>query len=261
MSGLNIHCEDRDALSVELIEELIGWIESRTPFIHVRYGDGEFRSIVGDRRPSNSDHCHFFTDTLGVALKDVLLGVAKSEDKTGIRIGGWWDERFVGFLREHDLIDRVPWCSAGAFYFGIETLQTLKLIRALDADSRKKVIVGSARVRPAAAVINAEFIEIPLTDCWLDYLNIRRRCIQAVEPGAVFIYSAGFVSNVLGWDLWNMFPGTTHLDMGHVFDACCGYRTRKYIRGHTKARRILKKHYEPLFDAGRKLQEQGATDG
>jgi hypothetical protein len=248
MSGLNGDCSDRDARGPELLAELQQWLATDQPFCHLRYGDGEFNSILGTRG-RNSDQHEFFGRTLGKRLLQVLIDAARWRGAGLVRIGGWWDDRFVDLLEQHDLRHTVPWCSAGALYYGIEDLSVLQFLHALRESPRPKVLVGSRRISRAARWLGAKHVPVPLVNCWLRYGQTLEHCLASGNEQTLFIFSAGMMSCVLGWELWQRWPESQQIDVGHIFDACLGYRVRAYMKHSqpTAAKLAIEQHYAPLF--------------
>lgn len=245
--SLNFENSDRDSKGSILIGELVRFVESKTPFVYVRYGDGEFNSMIGSNR-KNSDGHRYFPDSMGVELKRVLTEVRDWTSEGIIRIGGWWDDRHDAFVDSNNLRYTVPWCSPAIFYYEILSLRALWFMAAVRDFEGPKVLVGNEGIRAAAKTFNAEFVEIPALNCWLEYDRIKAECDSHLKNGSLFIHCAGMMSSVLGWDLWKQDQSTIQIDFGHTISACISKARRKYMMRRTDERRCIRKFYRPFFD-------------
>lgn len=242
------------AAGLSLLAELTGFVRTGMPFCYLRYGDGTFHCIRQTRN-RNSDGVALPAG-LGNELLQALRETAEASitDRC-IMIGGIWTADVERFLIDFCLRESVPWVSANPFYDGLAGLETLEFIKALRDSTRWKVLVGPERIAPAARYLGAKHIVTPLTEAWEHQAEILPRVLAALRPRTLAIFAAGMVSDTWGWKSYRHWGDWAQvIDIGHTFDACLGFKNRKYMMDdypdHTLRDTVLRE-YSPLFDAFR----------
>ena len=242
---------DHDAGWDSLIARMTHLVTCGMPFFHPRFGDGEFLSMTG-RRGTNCDGHGYFRDTLGLQLRRVLMEIsryAECADVSNLFVGGWLDWRARSYLDSERISGKIPWCSTGAFQFGLADLFTLDFLSAVKVSPAKKIIVGPSHLKCLGDGLGATLIEVPVHNCWLDFDRVHYECSRELCPGANFLYAAGMMSEILAWEMWKTDRSTTHVDVGNVMTAIAGAEnTRSYmVAAESPERRAIAEHYWPLL--------------
>lgn len=81
-----------------------------------------------------------------------------------------------------------------------------------------KVFVGPARLRPAAELLKARFIEVPLVDAFSDLERIKKQLFDHCKRDAICIFCAGATSKILIAEMLKVRQDITCLDAGSSFD-------------------------------------------
>jgi len=81
-----------------------------------------------------------------------------------------------------------------------------------------KVFVGPARLKPAADMLKAEFLGIPLENAFGQYEGIREQLKWKCKPGTIFVFAAGMISKALTASLLMRSPNISCIDAGSAFD-------------------------------------------
>ena len=109
---------------------LASWVRSETPFCHLRYGDGEFHSLLG-RKGRNCDGHDYMSDTMGKELAETLREVGglfphNEHIPVGLHIT-WNQENIQRWVASEGLTDRIRWVNNIILQTGLEDLSTLDL--------------------------------------------------------------------------------------------------------------------------------------
>jgi hypothetical protein len=219
------------------------------PFAYLRYGDGEWLSILG-ADGANCDGHHFFPDTLGRELDRSLEYAAGLWPENHHFYMGLHTDLLRGLILDHlheaRLAYRVRWVKDHLFALGLRDLSTRRFFEAVRDHAGPKVLVGNESLAPAARGLGCRHVVIPRTDCY--------RAIDATEadcrsegPGLV-LSCAGMASECLLCRLHRSDPAGTYIDCGHIFDALVGHPSRIYTRNdHGGILGWLAAHYAGLL--------------
>lgn len=222
----HVDAGDRQALRL-----MTKWIRLRQPFVHSRWADGEFNSLVGATW-TNADGLDAHAPGLGDRLRKILFD-ARDHGAEGMLFGGDWTgppERRQ-FLVDHGLME-LPWCPSQVFVNGLpfgETLNFLDAVAEWIAFERPVILVANQRVAAVADGLNAIPIEIPDRNAWDHFDQIAAEVRRVCHPGALVIYAAGMMANVLAHQFFQEVPGTTHVDVGCLFDGAVGLISRGWL--------------------------------
>lgn len=206
------------------IEELIAKLDS--PFSLVRYGDGEFYSLLG-QTGKNCDGADYGLPNLRKSLKETLtnprdylygIGPKVMNRKNGTT------EQSVQWIDQN--APQIKWHTS-------ETILEASLAGELKPFIQKLgkiMIVGNERLNQAPIPFKV-FVQVPSANAWLQYDEILYLIRQELYQVDTVLFCAGFLSKVAIWDL---FPSTgkTHtcLDVGSTLDMYCGVNSRSYAR-------------------------------
>lgn len=236
--GTPLYAERRahpDAGDLEALEIVTNWVKDGGPFLHLRYADGEFYSILG-AKGVNSDGLAFDSGTLGVELHQVLDDISSGAlSGTRALIGGDWTrpEAAVDYLHENGFLRGIPWCPSGIWVNGVTSGHLARFFEALLADPRPRVLIGNNRIRGAAAFLRAKFVEVPASASW----SVRKEInavLATIAKNSVVMYCAGMATEAFAWASWKWRQDLTHLDMGHIFDGAFGVRSRVWLSADGK---------------------------
>jgi hypothetical protein len=184
------------------------------PVAYARFGDGEFRFILMQQGIRE----HRFEPGLANRLAEIVA--SKPDYMMGL---GWGAVRPEVF----EMSRGIDW--VGALFLHTALIED-RFDRFFDALADRCVtLTGPFHLRAVAAERGWDFVEVPLTDCWLKYdvlsASLKSR---ATGTGRVFLFCAGPVSNVFVDDLYKMSPDDSYVDVGSVLDFYAGVRSRRY---------------------------------
>jgi len=216
------------------ISYLTEQLERKQPFSLVRYGDGEFYSILG-ASGANCDGAEYNLPKLRESLAHTLteprdylycIGPKVMNRKNGIT------EKSVEWIEQN--APSIRWHTS-------ETILEASLagnLKPLTQALGKVMIVGPVHLRGLPIPFKT-FVQVPTINAWLHYdmiLYLIRRELYQVDT---ILFSAGFVSKCA---IWSLFPsvGETHnlIDIGSSFDSAVGVDSRSYSRKLTLEQKI-----------------------
>lgn len=198
------------------------------PFTFSRWGDGEWRSVLGIGTGANCDgHRYFATmgQELGAVLErrpKYLLGMQQLALKIyGGKISTW--------LTQHKLLG-LQWQDADVFHKASIHGQLDQLLTALKR--RKLLLVGPAHLKKAK-LGHWRHVDVPPRDAYL----VRDRILKDVsalaenETSLVISLSAGMPAELLLDALYERF-GDRHtlVDFGSLWDPLSGVKSRSYMK-------------------------------
>lgn len=224
-------------------------LQRSEPFGYLRYGDGEWLSILGQTGRTSDGH-DYFPDSLRPALQQSLvytasLGRDNQRLYTGLHIF-WFQDAIRRYLLEHGLAYAIHWVGDSLFEQGLRSFATRRFFEAVRAFNGIKILVGNPTLVPIAAALGCRHLVIPLVDCYLVLHDLLPACRF---PGAGLVLScAGMASECLLSALHQANPLGTYIDCGHIFDALVGRRSRAYTEANSDGiLEFLEEHYAPLF--------------
>jgi len=239
----------------QALQQLCLWVESGTPCCYLRYGDGEFNCVCGFERKWPREKEAFvehasFIDTLSPVLGQILFEIAQCHPNHGnLLFGGYWQAHpaHEAFVREHDLLRRLPWVPCQLMVTGLMSMYTMRLLKAIIEAPGPRALVVHEGVKEACRGLDATWIEIPKRDCWLEKDRITKDIANFVQPGAILLYAGGLGIKPVIWKVWRHFPFATHIDMGHFLDPAFGLATRRWLTGDGARKRCFLEHYAPVI--------------
>lgn len=233
-----------------LLTQLTDLVRRGRPFLYLRYGDGEFDSIL-NRPGKNKDGQSHHGKTLGRVLAKILDEAAAlpANKRANVWMGGClgregWTQnlkkwrlynRLVKLYKDHGW-ESVPWSNEWAFRNGLEDQSTLHFLQAVRDSKAPKVLVGNHRVRRMAEWLGATFVQIPDKDAFDAYDATFDACRKLASKGAVFIYACGMLAKVLAWHIFKRHRDTLHADFGHAMEPLCNptYDEREWLNPERK---------------------------
>ena len=222
--------EEEVAIGAAALDQLLDWVRGGLPCCHVRFNDGEFWSIMGRSGP-NADRQEHLPLTLGRDLATTLHRIA-TEQPDRCQCAGYWDvpTNTEEWLRGQRLAETIPWVRNGqAFVDGIESGQTLALLKAIVAAPGRRFLVANNRVCQCAAALRAEPMIIRYGGAYEDMPSVEGLLLRQLQPGDFVLWAAGLGCKPTLYRLWRDSPGTSAIDIGCLFDLAVGMITRTWM--------------------------------
>jgi hypothetical protein len=217
------------------------FIKKNIPFIFARYRDGEVLAMFRpDPKKSNCDNHKYFPD-LGERLKESLIWFNENNDRLNLYVNLCYGKEEMkapvySFLNTHNI--NLTW-TLGAKIIDNSFLDSkgnpgsMKEFFDLIKDKENTVLVGNDNIMGVAYGMEFEsMVNIESVDCWLDYDNILEACLDIQKRNynaSTFLFCAGMMTEVLIRDLAELYPDSTYIDMGCIFDFICGNKNRGYM--------------------------------
>jgi hypothetical protein len=219
------------------------------PFAYLRYGDGEWLSILG-RTGRNNDGHDFFPETLGRELRRSL--------EYGAQLWPRNDRYYMGlnalvlqvpirrYLIENEIAYRAHWVSDNLFALGYRDFSTRRFLEAVKCFAGPKTLAGNRALAPVATGLGCRHVIVPRIDCYLEMKRLRQES-RFVGPG-LLLCCAGMASECLIARLHRENPHGSYVDCGHIFDALTGNLSRDYTQANSDGiLGFLDEHYGPLI--------------
>jgi hypothetical protein len=202
-------------------EEFMRRIRTSDPFHFARYGDGEFYAMFG-KKGSNIDGHAYQLPGLATDLKRTLLEpkpylyglqpLAASKPKLMKQV-----ECLVGC--------GFPWVDADILHDASERGTFISFLDVLR--ETPCLFIGPPHLRALKVHPDTIFIDIPPRNC---YAMDRKALADRIRSSTarMVIFCAGFLSNVMIWQLHEDMKHAWMIDAGSVFDPYCGVNSRTY---------------------------------
>jgi hypothetical protein len=209
------------------LEVYVQCLETLDPFAFSRWGDGEWRALLG-YAGENCDG-HPYSGDLRSALTRVLesrptytLGLQPFAVRTlGPQITEWLTRRALW----------LPWVDADVFHRASIAGGLGPLVTVLS--ERPTLLIGPGYLQPLSLFPRVGHVVIPERNCFASYaetLRATRIAIEKASADLVVAISAGMMANLLIHDLYAKYPTHTLIDFGSLWDPYVGKVTRTYHR-------------------------------
>jgi len=232
-------------------DTLAGHLQNGEPFAYLRYGDGEWLSILG-YLGRNADGHDFFPETLGRELQWTFEYAA-----------GFWPRNprfYMGlntivlqdairrYVIENGIAYRIHWVSDNLFALGYFDFSTRRFLQAVKDYPGPKTLAGNQDLAPVAAGLGCRHVVVPRIDCYREIDRLHEEC--RFKGDGLLICCAGMASECLICRAHAENPDGSYVDCGHIFDSLVGKLTRNYTQGNWDGiNDFLNEHYAPLvFD-------------
>lgn len=210
-------------------------LDVHQPFSFVRYGDGEFNAVLGVQG-ENCDGHKYYGD-MGNALAQTLhkprtekyfYGIGPKATKRAFSENvNWFLERHAVSIPWHDSEVFLTASLAGALHPLIERIRNLP----------DTVLVGPRYLQ--SLHLCKQHIPVPEKNAWLYRNEARNELSKVMREASLILFSSGFLSKVLIWELHPYCVRKTFLwDTGSVFDMYCGRDSRTYARKLPREQKI-----------------------
>lgn len=212
-------------------------IENGSPFSFIRYGDGEWSAILGDRSRTSSGSHTLRLPVLRRDLSDSLTKPRRADNcyyslrETSINErAGRRGKQASHWLKQNTR--KIRWHNCTILYQSSRKGQLYPFIRSLRNSPLPVVVVGPKRLRALSPSVFefAHFVEIPNRDAYVMKTPIIKRVLE-VETPALFLFVAGPAAKALIYKLFKPLGETcTMIDCGSLWDIYVGKKTRQYHR-------------------------------
>jgi len=211
----------------EVLDKIIELLKTNTPFIHLRFGDGEMECMF-DNTPNkkNGDGCIYYTD-LRLELLDTLIKIADVKDNDRILIGNAFTKpEHLKHLEERNKVDTINWTCACALGCGLINGKSFEIINLLLNLPRKKVLVGNITLSPIAKAWKMEHIICATHNNWLEHEKIKNDLLKYIDDNPVILYCGGIGIKPIVWQMWEHNNNSIQFDIGSFFDPAVGVYNR-----------------------------------
>jgi hypothetical protein len=212
-------------------------LKDQVPFSFSRYWDGEIHCIIRQKLPDgklgkNCDDCLYTDD-----LRDGLVKSITNAKPYYHAIH--WPTEHMGTVNLRaqfeqwlsDIGSKIEWYDFLVWQRMIEN-GTFRVVTKILDERKCFFIAGEHLLQSVRLITDSMFYAIPKTDAIERKEDIKKfihgTCDLIEKP--VFLFAAGMASNVIIDELYDVCPTATMIDMGTVWDALCGLKTRKWIR-------------------------------
>ncbi len=226
----------------ENLQWLTEAVRSGEPFTHLRWNDGEAKTMLGlvgeDATTSHEHHCY---KDLGERLLSSFTEMCQESRNTCMSVGSYicdepyslYADELLAYVAEKKLAEGVPWAT-GDVWYSRDELVSADLIKGLLQAVRESgrwrdvVLVSNSTVEPARWCLKSFYVEVPKVNAWETREQVRSRLLQYDGDNTLFVWCSGLPGKVWAWELHKVYPGTSHLDLGHLFDGVYGLENRAW---------------------------------
>lgn len=209
--------------------DLVGMLQRGENFSLSRWGDGEWRSVLGRIHGANKDG-HSYVAELGEELRKVLrqrppylLGLSRWEQVFGSGVDEWLIKEGLGDLN---------WIDAGILHKASIKGRLAEVVNAL-RQRPAWVVVGPEHLAAAQDVLKFDNLIALPPDCFSARLAIRDQLLHYAEglpTNAVVTFSVGMTANLLIHDFFERYGNRiTLIDAGSLWDPFAGVLSRTYM--------------------------------
>ncbi len=197
-----------------LLLYLADCVRKNLPVSFTKIGDGEQACLAG-AQGENCDH-HPYSAPLQWKLRMAFshlekMALDRRSGRTIVNLVPFADQPYFNCLlhRNDTNLDAVK-----AFWGAVRESE------------HKKVFVGPERLSQAARMLRAEHVIVPLVNAFAEYQSIRKRLMERIKPGVIFVFSAGPPAKCLIAELLAACPDVSCLDGGSCWDPLFVGQTR-----------------------------------
>lgn len=206
------------------IASFVSWIAGGPPFAFSRWGDGEWRAILG----YDGENCdgHPYTGALRADLSRVLSAIPSyllgmqpfAMRQLGGAIETWLERRSL----------HLAWLNADVFHQASIDDRLGPLIQALAA--KPLILIGPSYLEDLRLFPRAIYVPAADRNCYASYAQTLALARSAYRPGVLVAVSAGMMGKLLVNQLHADDPTRTIIDFGSLWDPYAGKATRRYHR-------------------------------
>jgi hypothetical protein len=207
-------------------------LKSKEPFTFSRWGDGEWRSVLGRKHGSNCDG-HYYTEKLTEDLRGVLASRPKYAlgiQKLAMRL---YEAEITSWLKINGLLDLV-WSNCDVFHYAAIKDELDRLLLALS--DRPILMIGPdhlSNIPPGVLDLEAHIVVPDRTahDSVDMLITAARLVLDSEDESMVVSVCAGMTAEIIV-HLLHQSHGDKHtiIDFGSLWDPLVGVQSRTYMR-------------------------------
>ena len=209
-------------------QELTSYIETNTPCMFVKYGDGEYYAAIY----VDGGNCDGtpYTKHLGDKVRESFLYTSQQENAL---IGEWHSLKNKPFWEGLGTTKTVRWVDFHTVLIDQTTSSPdkMNLFKAIQQSPRKKIYVANGTLQRAVQFFHLHAHVIIDPSNWFEtqYDEVFREVSSAVEDDAntMILISAGMGGKYLISQLHQKFPKAIYIDIGSGFDMLCAKRNSR----------------------------------
>ena len=217
---------------------------NREPYTFIRLGDGEWSTIMGDRRITSS---HSQTLDHSSLKRGMIKVIANAPD----------DPRYILSMRpgsqragieawlENNTPAHVQWRDCRVLYKASKFGRLFPWVQAIRDLGVPIVIIGPERHRSLHGKMFdiSRHVIIPNRNCWVQRERILSEAARNYDAPACYILSAGPAAKVFAWQIFRKVGEHSWiLDVGSLLDPYVGKASRTYHKGMLKKPDIIKRN-------------------
>lgn len=226
---------------------LLSYIREAKHFAFSRYGDGEWNAIFGVKGKNTDKHQYF--PKMGKELRQSLYGQSVFGENylMGMQSLGYsFHKKTIDTLLASDeKLRNISWVESDFFHNLSIRGELYPIIRLLNLRG-DAIIVGPKYLETMREFLKyTHFIPVSRNDCYLEKDRIKKEILnyKLTKPG-IFCFSSSMLTEILIYDLFNLFPTSAFIDFGSVWDVFVGVPTRRY---HSDGRMTKEKISRNLY--------------
>jgi len=204
--------------------ELVKKLEKGKPFTFVRYGDGEWRCILG-YGGKNCDG-HQYMPELKLALEEAVCsddGVIWGMQRKAVKD---LNVALMDYLAVNK-IDRA-WYDSDCLHKANIKGRLWPFVKALK--TKRVLVVGPMHLGTSSLEFE-QLIDVPKVDCFKKVDGVFKRVLDACKWCEVILFSSSMMTNVLQHRLWPLIGDKiTMIDCGSMWDGYAGFKSRGMFR-------------------------------
>lgn len=229
-----------------MTEQITELIQTNTPFIFAKFGDGEYFAAVGE--PGHNCDKDPYTEKKRTGLHDAFRYYSNLENSY---IGYWPHNKKMVAYFESIVEKPVRWIDYHTIIMNQGSCANpnkLILYKSVKECSRKKILVGHALLVKAKHLFNLDaHIIVPFHGWFEDefdrvYQEILDTCDGIDNP--LIITSAGMGSKILIMELHKKMPNGMYIDFGSALDVLC---TKRCSRGQGISYEQIENYFRPIL--------------
>ncbi len=210
-------------------------IESGEPFTFTRYGDGEYKAIVGKK----TRNCDGHTLANGQMRRELVKSIVRPRSERFIR-GIWMDKKcrpvkafgqnYQAWANKH--AGHVTWYDGLIFNFANNEGRNYPFFEVMRNHKLPIVVIGPKHLRrlKEKCFDYDGFVQVPYRTAYQAKARIIQEALE-FEPPVLYSISAGPPAPIFAHELWKARGDSCMiLDLGSIFDGYCGKKTRRAWR-------------------------------
>ena len=208
-------------------------IENNTPFIFLKFGDGEYLCASKNFNINNDDNTNCDNDTYTKKLSNSLNESFKYlVNNTQNTYYGKWDEPLIYKYWESIVNKPINWVNYESLMFYDKNINKLEIFKTIKNSKQKKIYVCNKLLRKVKILLNIDkMVYIPINN-WFDdefddILNKIKNIISKEDENFILMTSCGMSAKVLITELYKIYPNSIYLDIGSGLDLICTKRTTR----------------------------------